>query len=188
MRRRTTVSKNQKLAEEPPLRVMVYDFHQDDPAKCTSTRLQKFRLVRSLNGLSRIPPHAVVLNPTSQQTLSSTDRSLIRDHGLVGLDCSWNRSDDIFQRGLRGENRRLPLLLAGNSTNYAVRGKLSTAEALAAALIITGFDHEARLLLAPFKWGDTFLALNKEPLDAYSQTSRDKIFELEREYFDSRLS
>ncbi len=167
---------------------MVYDFHQDDPAKCTSTRLQKFRLVRALNSLSRIPPHAIVLNPTSQETLSPTDRQLIHDHGLVGLDCSWNRSAEIFQRGLRGDNRRLPALLAGNSTNYAVQGKLSTAEALAAALIITGFDHTARLILAPFKWGDTFLSLNRELLDAYSHTPPGKIFELEREYFDNPSS
>ncbi len=184
MRRRTTISANQQLATDPPLRLMVYDFHEDDPRKCTSARLQKFRLVRVLKSLSHIPPHAIVLNPTSQQTLSHTDRQPIQDHGLVGLDCSWNRSDDTFQRGLRGDNRRLPVLLAGNSTNYAVQGKLSTAEALAAALIITGFEHTARLLLAPFTWGDTFLSLNREPLDTYSHGSPDKIFELEREYFD----
>ncbi len=188
MRRRTPVPENQKLVSEPPLRVMVYDFHQDDPAKCTSARLQKFHLVHALNSLSRIPPHAIVLNPASQQILSCADRPLIHDQGLVGLDCSWNRSDEIFQRGLRGENRRLPALLAGNSTNYAVKGKLSTAEALAAALIITGFDSTARLILAPFKWGETFLALNREPLDAYSGAPPNRIFELETEYFESRSS
>ncbi len=188
MRGRTAVSKNQKLAGESPVRVMVYDFHQDDPAKCTSTRLQKFHLVIVLHSLNQIPPHAIVLNPTSQQTLSSADRPLIQDHGLVGLDCSWSRSEDIFQRRLRGENRRLPALLAGNSTNYAVRGKLTTAEALAAALIITGFALTARQILSPFKWGDTFLSLNNQPLDAYSHTPPDKIFEVEREYFDSSSS
>ena len=167
---------------------MVYDFHQDDPAKCTSARLQKFHLVCALNSLSRIPPHAVVLNPESRQTLSPEDRPLIEDQGLVGLDCSWNRSDEIFQRGLRGENRRLPALLAGNSTNFAVQGKLSTAEALAAALIITGFESTARAVLAPFKWGESFLALNKDPLDAYSRSSPSKMLEVEARYFNSRAS
>ena len=188
MRGRTTISKNQKLVGEPPLRVMVYNFHQDDPTKCTSTRLQKFRLVITLKSLSRIPLHAIVLNPTSQQTLSSADRPWIRDHGLVGLDCSWNRSEDIFERRIGGETRRLPSLLAGNSTNYAVRGKLTTAEALAAALIITGFDHKARQILSRFKWADTFLSLNREPLHAYSHTPPEKILEVEREYFDSAPS
>ncbi len=167
---------------------MVYDFHQDDPRKCTSARLQKFHLARQLKSLSRIPPRAIVLNPTSHQTLSFADRPLIQDNGLVGLDCSWNQSEDIFRRGLRGENRRLPTLLAGNSTNYGVQGKLSTAEALAAALIVTGFDSEARRILSLFKWGDTFLSLNKEPLDAYSHTPSEQIFQLEREFFEARTA
>lgn len=188
MRGRTPVPENQKLVSEPPLRLMVFDFHQDDPEKCTSARLQRFGLVIALRSLSRIPPHAIVLNPQSRQTLSPADRPLIKGQGLVGLDCSWNRSDEVFERGLRGENRRLPALLAGNSTNYAVQGKLSTAEALAAALIIAGFGSTARRFLAPFKWGETFLALNREPLDAYSRASQSMMLELEAKYFERRLS
>ncbi len=188
MRRRTPISTSQELVSETHLRIIVYDFHQDDPGKCTSARLQKFHLARPLNSLSRIPPRAIVLNPISQRTLSFADRPLIRDHGLVGLDCSWNESEEMFQKGLRGENRRLPTLLAGNPTNYSVQGKLSTAEALAAALIITGYNSEARRILSIFKWGDTFLTLNKEPLEAYSRTPVDQMFTLEREFFEPRTS
>ncbi len=164
---------------------MVYDFHQDDPRKCTSAKLQKFHLVYRLSRLGRIPFSAIVLNPASHQTLSSADHPLIHDHGLVGLDCSWNSSEQIFQDRMKGESRRLPTLLAGNPTNYCVPEKLSTAEALAAALIITGFHPEARSILSLFKWGDTFLSLNKEPLKAYANSGPREMFQREAEFFGS---
>ena len=110
---------------------------------------------------------------------------MIEQYGLVGLDCSWNLSEEILQNNIKGENRRLPTLLAGNPTNYSIRGRLSTAEALAAALLITGFEKEAQRLLAVFTWGHTFLTLNKEPLEAYSQTSVDDMSKQEQEYFPS---
>jgi pre-rRNA-processing protein TSR3 len=162
---------------------MIYDYHQDDPKKCTSARLQEFRLARPLHSLRQIPADAIVLNPASNQTLSFQDRSLLLQNGLVGLDCSWNLAETTFEANLRGENRRLPTLLAGNPTNYSARGKLSTAEAIAAALLITGFDAEARKILKIFKWGETFLSLNKDPLSEYSLTPRDQMFERERDYF-----
>ena len=76
-------------------------------------------------------------------------------------------------------------MLAGNPTNYAVRGKLSTAEALAAALFITGFATEAQRVLSLFKWGPTFLALNREPLEAYAEASLSNLPKVEAEFFDS---
>jgi pre-rRNA-processing protein TSR3 len=162
---------------------LIYGYHQDDPSKCTSAKLQKFHLARQLYSLKDIPRSAIVLNPSGNLTLSFQDRSLIEQYGLVGLDCSWNLSDDIFQNNIKGESRRLPTLLAGNPTNYSIRGRLSTAEALAAALIITGFEKEAHRLLAVFTWGRTFLTLNKEPLEAYSKTSVDEMSRQEQEYF-----
>src|SRR5207237_8486282 len=121
---------------------MMYDYHQDDPSKCTSAKLQKFHLARQLNSLRQIPRSAVVLNPSSNRTLSFEDRTLIEQYGLVGLDCSWNLSEEILQNNIKGENRRLPTLLAGNPTNYSIRGRLSTAEALAAAIQLNGIETE----------------------------------------------
>ena len=162
---------------------MIYDYHQDDPRKCTSAKLQQFHLARPIHGLRQIPHNAVVLNPISNTTLSFEDRELIQLHGLVGLDCSWNQADRTLEQNLRGENRRLPTLLAGNPTSYSSRGKLSTAEAIAAALLITGFDVEAKKILKIFKWGNTFFSLNKEPLAEYSKTPRVQMSERELEYF-----
>jgi pre-rRNA-processing protein TSR3 len=162
---------------------MIYDYHQDDPRKCTSAKLEKLRLAEPLYNLKQIPRSAIVLNPVSNRTLSFEDRPQIQTHGLVGLDCSWNQADAVFQENIRGENRRLPTLLAGNPTNYSIRGRLSTVEALAAALIITGFNKRAEQLLEVFNWGETFLTLNREPLREYAETPPDRMLSCEREYF-----
>lgn len=183
MRRRTTIPKNPRLENQTSPRILIYDYHQDDPNKCTSAKLQKFHLARQLHSLKEIPRSAIVLNPSSNTTLSFQDREFIKQFGIVGLDCSWNLSEDILQNNIKGENRRLPILLAGNPTNYSIRGRLSTAEALAAALIITGFEKEAQRLLAVFNWGNTFLTLNKEPLETYSHTLPSEMSKQEQEYF-----
>ena len=162
---------------------MIYDFHQDDPTKCTAAKLERLHLAQPLHSLGQIPRNAIVLNPTANRTLSRDDQPMIQEHGLVGLDCSWNLADTAFQENIKAENRRLPTLLAGNPTNYSSRGKLSTVEALAAALIITGYNARAENILNVFKWGNTFLTLNREPLREYSEASPAEIFEREREFF-----
>ena len=167
-------------------RLLVYEFRQDDPKKCTSARLRKSRLVQSLPNMRRIPSSAIVLNPTSSKTLSLEDRELILRSGLVALDCSWNLSEGVFDRNIPGNNRRLPILLAGNPTNYGIPGRLSTAEALAAALILTGFPQRAKEILSLFKWGETFLSLNHDPLEKYAAAKSSELSFLEEEFFGSR--
>ncbi|OLE70959.1 hypothetical protein AUF78_04325 [archaeon 13_1_20CM_2_51_12] len=172
------------MTVEPSVpKLMVCEFRQDDPKKCTSARLRKFRLVRSLPSLKRIPSSAIVLNPTSSRTLSHEDRELVQRHGLVALDCSWNLSEDVFDRNIPGINRRLPVLLPGNPTNYGIAGRLSTAEALAAALILTGFRQPASAILSLFTWGDTFLSLNQDPLEKYAVAKSPELSRLEEEFF-----
>jgi rRNA small subunit aminocarboxypropyltransferase len=162
---------------------MVYEFHQDDPKKCTAARLRKFNLARRITSLKQVPSSTIVLNPTARQRITSTDRNIIEQHGIVALDCSWNRSDRVFNMNIPGQSRKLPLLLAGNPTNYSVPGKLSTAEAFAAALFITNFEAEARKILSLFSWGETFLTLNMEPLLAYAKAKPEEMAEIEASFF-----
>jgi pre-rRNA-processing protein TSR3 len=85
---------------------------------------------------------------------------------------------------MQGEARRLPTLLAANPVNYAKPHKLSSAEALAAALIVMGFRETAVRLLGLFKWGDTFLTLNDQPLRYYSSANNmTAMLEAEAQFF-----
>src|SRR5256712_11420012 len=164
---------------------MVYDFRQDDRKKCTSARLRKFRLVRRLSRMRRVPSSAIVLNPISSPTLSHEDRDLVQRADVAVVNCSWNLSKDVFDPNIPGDNRRLPTLLAGNPTNYGIAGRLSTAEALAAALILTGFRQHAGVILSLFKWGETFLSLKQDPMAKYAAAKSSELSPLEEEFFGS---
>jgi pre-rRNA-processing protein TSR3 len=101
----------------------------------------------------------------------------------MAIDCSWERADGVFMTQFPGTNRKLPALMAANPVNYARIGKLSTAEALSAALHIMGFRSQARELLSPFGWCETFFDLNKELLTRYTRVrSEEGIVQVELEY------
>jgi len=69
---------------------------------------------------------------------------------------------------VKGTSRCLPILIAGNPVNFGKLTKLTTAEAIAAALYIAGFKEKASELLSIFTWGHTFLELNGVFLDNYA--------------------
>jgi pre-rRNA-processing protein TSR3 len=124
------------------------------------------------------------MNPLASRVLLPADRILADRDGLVAVDCSWERAQDVFGARLLGTGRRLPALLASNPINYAKLHKLSSVEALAAALYILGFKTEAGRLLAPFKWGETFFTLNNEPLESYSKVeTTEGMSQVEAQFF-----
>jgi pre-rRNA-processing protein TSR3 len=115
-----------------------------------------------------LPKRAIVLNPFSEIAFSPADKQRIEDSGLAALDCSWEHAQKVLRAHVRGTSRCLPFLIAGNPVNYGVGTKLSTVEALAAALYIVGFNEEASKLLSIFKWGHTFVDINRERLESYA--------------------
>ncbi len=172
------------MRDERPVKVFIFYMKQDDPKKCTSAKLLRFHLARPIFRLSSIPSRAIVLNPVAEWILTRKDRAIVEEEGLVAVDCSWEKADRVFKRSFPGVNRRLPLLMAGNPTNYATLSRLSSLEALAAALYITGFKAQALRYLSIFKWGSTFSTLNEQPLEEYSKAEDSgKIIELERSFF-----
>ena len=116
-----------------------------------------------------LPKRAVVLNPFSEVAFSPADRKRIEDFGLVGLDCSWEHAEKVLLKHVRGTSRCLPILIAGNPVNFGKPTKLTTVEALVAALYIAGFKEEAARLLSVFKWGHTFIEINQERLESYAK-------------------
>jgi pre-rRNA-processing protein TSR3 len=128
--------------------------------------MNKAKIVRNMR---LIPRGSVVLNPVSEVAFSSADRDSVLTSGLVALDCSWKQAETIFAASKVGVQRSLPYLLAANPINTYKPVKLSTAEALAAALYILGMTKEAEDLMSVFKWGHSFITLNREWLDAYAE-------------------
>ncbi len=156
---------------------------QDDPKKCSATKLNRLGFSEDIYRVTQIPSKAIVLDPLANHILIPEDRIYLQ-YGLVVIDCSWERFKTEYSSPPRGIGRRLPSLLAANPTNYSHIGKLSSVEAWAAALYIIGEESEAETILSKFKWGPTFLTLNKEPLKEYSLAKDEKqILEIEQSYF-----
>jgi pre-rRNA-processing protein TSR3 len=149
-------------------RLTIYHANQCDPKRCTGLKLKRHGLARVVTSIRFLPRRAIVLNPFGEIAFSPADRQRIQDFGLAALDCSWEHAQKVLSTHVKGTSRCLPILFAGNPTNYAKATKLSTVEALAGALYIAGFRDEAKKLLSIFSWGHTFLELNADLLEAYA--------------------
>ncbi|HXX87446.1 MAG TPA: DUF367 family protein [Candidatus Acidoferrum sp.] len=150
------------------VRITIYQAGQCDPRKCTALKLGRHGLVRIVNQMRFLPKRAVVLNPFSVVAFSPADKQRVEDFGLAALDFSWEQTENVLPKHVRGTSRCLPILVAGNPVNYGKPTKLSTVEALAAAAYILGYKADAAELLSIFKWGNTFLDINHDRLEAYS--------------------
>lgn len=171
---------------QKPVKIVVYHAGQCDPRKCTALKLKRHGLVHLVSQVGLLPKRAVVLNPFSKIAFSPADKRRIQKFGLAGLDCSWEHAEKVMLKRVTGTSRCLPILIAGNPTNFAKPTKLTTVEALAAALFITGFKEEASRLLSIFKWGHTFTELNEERLQNYAMAKDSKeIIEFQARFFTS---
>ena len=150
------------------IRISIYHANQCDPKRCTGLKLKRHGLARIVTRTRFMPKRAIILNPFGEIAFSPADRQRIADFGLAALDCSWEHAEKVLSHHVKGTSRCLPILLAGNPTNFAKATKLSTAEALAAALYIAGFKDEAKQVLSIFIWGHTFFELNDKLLEAYA--------------------
>lgn len=123
-----------------------------------------------------IVPAPIVLDPYAEDPLGAADAHAARRGGILAVDCSWNRlsdrgrfpGDESHERG-RGIRRRLPILVATNPQHYGRLAQLNTVEALAAALVLVGCSDQAGHLLEGFSGADSFLGVNRERLESYSE-------------------
>ncbi|KAH0477415.1 MAG: uncharacterized protein KVP18_005103, partial [Porospora cf. gigantea A] len=157
-------------ANEAPL--FIWDFEQCDSSKCSGRKLVRFNKIEQLN----VKQHGrgVVLSPLAGTFLSLADRDIILSRGLTVVDCSWNRIDEIpFDRLHTGRERKLPFIIAANPTHYGRPYELSCVEALAFSLFLVGLQEQAADILSIFKWGQSFLDLNRELLEFYLKRGTD---------------
>jgi len=142
------------------IRILCFD--QDDPKKCTAKRLERFGFSSNYKSFKTLPPRGIVLDPFSDKVLTHNDSILAEVGGIVGVDCSWKMAEKTFSRlRLMGlEPRKLPNIVPANPVNSGKIGKLSTAEAIASALMLCGEINQAREVMSIFKWGPAFIELN----------------------------
>jgi pre-rRNA-processing protein TSR3 len=169
-------------SDEKDIKLFLYHAKQCDPKKCTGKKMAKFGLVNLSEKIERIPSRSILLDPMAEKALSPEDSS---KKSITVLDCSWEEVERVFPKLLRMrlEHRALPFLVAANPVNFGRPFKLTSVEAFAAALYILGNKQQAEKIMSKFNWGHTFLELNHEPLEEYSQAKDSKdVLRIQSEY------
>ena len=160
------------------MKIQVLMLKQDDPKKCSAAKLVKFGLAKNVQKTST---NTLILDPFAKKSILPSDKKFV--YSITAIDCSWNLADNVFATKFSGIHRKLPPLFAGNPVNYSKLNKLTTVEAIAAAVFILGNKDLSLELLDKFKWGHTFFELNQNLLEDYSKLkSEDKIIPLLKEY------
>ncbi len=145
--------------------LFAYRDNSCDPRTCTVKKLEKAGLLTIVTKTARIPRNTLLLDPTAEQALSPADRNV---KSITVLDCSWEVLDTGAVSSWR-IRRALPFLIAANPVNFGKACRLSSVEALAAAVYILGERERAHALLSKVSWGLRFLEVNCEPLDLYAE-------------------
>ena len=117
----------------------------------------------------------IVLTPSATKFISPDDHELVGKSGLCVIDCSWQHFDEVKVKSIKANERLLPYCLASNPVNYGKEIKLNCAEALAGALLLSGYIEESERIMDVFKWGPAFFSVNELYFDRYLQckTSED---------------
>lgn len=160
---------------------MIYHEGNDDAKKNTAIKLARKGYAELVNRLGGIPPTSILLDPFAEKAVSPEDVTTAVTSSLSAFDCSWETAEAMLPAARRRTNpRALPYLVAANPVNFGKPTKLSTVEAVAAALYIYGRFEQAEEALSVVNWGPRFLEVNKEPLEAYAEceTSADVVKEM----------
>lgn len=160
---------------------MIYHEGNDDARKNTALKMKKKGLAELVRHVNEIPPGSILLDPFAEKALSPEDVPTVVTSSLAAFDCSWETAEAMLPRARkRLEPRALPYLVAANPVNFGKPTKLSTVEAVAAALYIYGRTEQAAASLGVVNWGPRFLEVNREPLEAYARcaTSLDVVREM----------
>jgi pre-rRNA-processing protein TSR3 len=162
--------------------LILFVIDRDSGSKlCRFGYAKRMKIGQSFNG--------IVLSSETNLVLSPEDHDIIEKYGIAGINCSWNRLEEIpfGTLGKPKNQRKLPFLLAANTVNYGKPYKMNTAEAIAAALYIANFPDHALALLFPFSYGIEFFEINKDAFEIYAAcSSMQEILEKTQEFENYR--
>jgi len=153
---------------------LILHLSQDDPKKCSARKMVRFGKARMVEHFHDIPHKYLLLDPFTKVALSPADRVILEKRGIAAIDCSWEEAEKVFSRFRKVRkvhSRALPLLMAVNPVKFGKWGELSTLEALAATYYILGMKDQAADMMSIYTWGENFIKINMEPLEAYSACS-----------------
>ncbi|MCY3853670.1 MAG: DUF367 family protein [Thaumarchaeota archaeon] len=150
------------------MKIKLVMFKEDDPRKCTAIKLIRFKLA---NKTKKTNYRSLILDPFAKKILSPVDKHV---KSITAIDCSWNKINPVSIKRFIGMHRKLPPLYAGNPVNYSKLNKLTTVEAIAAALFILGDVKNGKIIMSKFKWGHSFIELNYNLLNDYSKSKSPK--------------
>jgi len=167
------------------MKLFIYHEKQCDPKRCTALKMGRLGYAKIITNPNKVPRNSLLLNPYSEKTVSVEDREIIEKYGILGLDCSWKQAEIVFKKTNAKNQRVLPFLIAGNPVNYGKPCKLTTLEAIVATLYIANYKNEAVSLLNGFKWGNTFIDVNKEFLEQYCGKTSDEIIRIQNEILNN---
>lgn len=156
--------KNGYMDKNNSIKIFCLHFHECDPKKCTALKLSNLGLLKIINRIKGKLKKAIVLNPLSNIEFSHMDKDIIKEYGLIVLDCSWKRVLKLSDCS-NINSRKLPPLIAANPVNYGKWEKLSSAEAIAAALYIVSYKDQGKVILSKFRWGNEFWKINRDLLE-----------------------
>ena len=164
-------------------KLFIYHANQCNPKKCTSLKMAKMNKAILLKNPYKVPKNSIILNPYAEKALSPEDKKIVEKFGITALDCSWKEAELMFKKFKFKNQRSLPFLIACNPINYGKPCMLSTLEAFIAALYITNFKDEALDLTGCFKWAETFINVNNELLERYSNAKNSmEVVEIQQEF------
>jgi pre-rRNA-processing protein TSR3 len=150
---------------------------------CTGMRLSKHGLLKEIKINSKF--QGILLSPTGKKIVSKQDYEIIRTKGICVIDCSWAKFNQLHLNMNKIESRLLPYMVAVNPVNYGKAFKLSCVEAIGATLYLAGFYKETDFLLHHFKWGYSFLEVNRELFDLYKDCKNsDELKAVEVKYLE----